>query len=98
MFHKFYVEKEYFALQENRKPVQAIKKTLQSSQKNTCLLHKHKWNTRWAFSQKHDNFMSENDKLSSHMKKSLLLWLHNKSYRALFFNTRWEILCLCEAT
>ena len=35
------------------------------------------WNTRWAFPQKHDIFTCENDMLFSHVKRSLLLWLHN---------------------
>ena len=35
------------------------------------------WNTRWAFPQKHDIFRCENDMLFSHVKRSLLLWLHN---------------------
>ena len=45
----------------------------------TCLLYKHQWNTRWAFAQKLDIFTCENNMLSSHVKISPLLWLHNKS-------------------
>ena len=37
---------------------------------NRYLLYKHQWNTRWALAGKHDIF--------THMKRSLLLWLHNK--------------------
>jgi len=36
------------------------------------------WNTRWAFARKHDIFTSENNMLSSHVKRSPLLWLHIK--------------------
>ena len=46
---------------------------------NKLLLHKHQWNTRWAFAQKLDIFTCENNMLSSHVKISPLLWLHNKS-------------------
>ena len=42
------------------------------------LLYKHQWNTKWAFARKLDIFTCENNMLSSHMKISLLLWLHNK--------------------
>ena len=34
---------------------------------------------RWAFASKQDIFRSENDMVSSHVKRSPLLWLHNKS-------------------
>ena len=34
--------------------------------------------TRCAFAQKHDIFTHENNMLSSHVKRSPLLWLHNK--------------------
>ena len=44
-----------------------------------CYNYKHQWNTRWAFTQKLDIFTCENNILSSHVKISLLLWLHNKS-------------------
>ena len=44
-----------------------------------ALLYKHQWNTRWAFEWKLDIFTCENNMLSSHVKISLLLWLHNKS-------------------
>ena len=44
-----------------------------------CLLYKHKWNTRWAFARKLAIFTCENNMLSSHVKISPLLWLHNKS-------------------
>ena len=43
------------------------------------LLYKHRWNTRWAFGRKHDIFIRENNMLSSHVKMSPLLRLHNKS-------------------
>ena len=33
--------------------------------KNKLLLHKHQWNTRWAFAQKLDIFTCENNMLSS---------------------------------
>ena len=36
--------------------------------------------TRWAFAQKHDIFMCENNMLFSHAKRSPLLLLHNKSH------------------
>ena len=42
------------------------------------LLYKHQWNTKWALARKLDIFTCENNMLSSHMKISLLLWLHNK--------------------
>ena len=44
--------------------------------RNSC---KHQWNTRWAFARKRDTFTRENNILSSHVKRSPLLWLHNKS-------------------
>ena len=44
----------------------------------SILLHKHQWNTRWAFTWKLDIFTCENNMLSSHVKISPLLWLHNK--------------------
>ena len=44
------------------------------------LLYKHQWNTRWAFVRKLDIFTCENNMLSSHVKISPLLWLHNKSH------------------
>ena len=47
--------------------------------KKICLLYKHQWNTRWAFSRKLDIFTCENNMLSSHVKISPMLWLHNKS-------------------
>ena len=43
------------------------------------LLYKHKWNTRWAFARKFAIFTCEHNMLSSHVKISPLLWLHNKS-------------------
>ena len=43
------------------------------------LLYKHQWNTRWAFARKLGIFTSENNMLSSHVKISPLLRLHNKS-------------------
>ena len=43
------------------------------------LLYKHQWNTRWPFAQKLDIFTCENNMLSSHVKISPLLWLHNNS-------------------
>ena len=46
----------------------------------TCLLYKYQWNTRWAFARKLDIFTCENNMLSSHMKISPLLWLHNKPH------------------
>ena len=46
---------------------------------NMHLLYKHQWNTRRAFAWKHDIFTRENNMLSSHVKRSPLLWLHNKS-------------------
>ena len=46
--------------------------------KNRDLLYKHQWNTRWAFARKLDIFTCENNMLSSHVKISPLLWLHNK--------------------
>ena len=42
------------------------------------LLYKHQWNTKWALAWKLDIFTCENNMLSSHMKISPLLWLHNK--------------------
>ena len=46
---------------------------------NFSLLYKHQWNTRWAFARKLGIFTCENNMLSSHVKISPLLWLHNKS-------------------
>ena len=43
------------------------------------LLYKQQWNTRWAFPRKHDIFTRENNMLSSHVKISPLLRLHNES-------------------
>jgi len=43
------------------------------------LLYKHQWYTRWAFARKHNIFSRKNNTLSSHVKRSPLLWLHNKS-------------------
>ena len=45
----------------------------------TILFFKHQWNTRWGLVRKHDNFTWENNMLSSHVKRSTLLWLHDKS-------------------
>ena len=42
------------------------------------LLYKHQWNTKWALAWKLDISTCENNMLSSHMKISPLLWLHNK--------------------
>ena len=47
---------------------------------DNILLYKHQWNTWWAFARKLDIFTCENDMLSSHVKISALLWLHNKSH------------------
>ena len=43
-----------------------------------CLLYKHQWNTKWAFPQKLHIFTHEDNMLSLHVKRSPLLWLHNK--------------------
>ena len=43
------------------------------------LLYKHRRNTEWAFERKHDIFIREGYMLFSHVKRSALLWLHNKS-------------------
>ena len=47
--------------------------------KDIYLLYKYQWNTRWAFARKHDIFTCENNMLSSHVKRSRLLWLHDTS-------------------
>ena len=47
---------------------------------NYLLLYKHQWNTKSSFSRKLDIFTRENNMLSSHVKTSSLLWLHNKPY------------------
>ena len=44
------------------------------------LLYKHQWNTKWALAWKLDIFTCENNMLSSHVKISPLLWLHNKPH------------------
>ena len=44
-----------------------------------CLLYKHQWNTKWAFPRKRQIFTREENMLSSHVKRSPSLWLHNKS-------------------
>ena len=49
------------------------------SQRYRHLLYKHQWNTRWAFVQKPVIFTLENIMLFSHVKWSLLIWLHNNS-------------------
>ena len=41
------------------------------------LLYKHQWNTKWAFPRKLHIFTR--NMLSSHVKRSPSLWLHNKS-------------------
>ena len=43
------------------------------------LLYKHQWNTKWAFPRKLYTFTREDNVLSSHVKRSPSLWLHNKS-------------------
>ena len=43
------------------------------------LLYKHQWNTKWAFPRKLHIFTREDNMLSLHVKRSLFLWLHNKS-------------------
>ena len=43
------------------------------------LLYKHQWNTKWAFPRKIHIFTREDNMLSSHVKRSPSLWLHNKS-------------------
>ena len=43
------------------------------------LLYKHQWNTKWAFPRKLHIFTREDNMLSSHVKRSPSLWLHNKS-------------------
>ena len=45
----------------------------------SILLHKHQWNTKWAFPRKLHIFTREDNMLSSHVKRSPSLWLHNKS-------------------
>ena len=44
------------------------------------LLYKHQWNTKWALAWKLGIFTCENNMLSSHVKISPLLWLHNKPH------------------
>ena len=44
------------------------------------LLYKHQWNTKWAFPRKLHIFTREDNMLSSHVKRSPSLWLHNKSH------------------
>ena len=48
--------------------------------KYSNLLYKHQWNTKFAFAGKLDIFICENNMLSSHVKISPLLWLHNKPH------------------
>ena len=56
---------------------------------NQILLYKHQWNTKWAFPRKLHIFTREDNVLSSHVKRSPSLWLHNKS-------RLWKRrLCLC---
>ena len=43
------------------------------------LLYKHQWNTTWAFPWKLHIFTREDNMLSSPVKRSPSLWLHNKS-------------------
>ena len=45
----------------------------------SSLLYKHQWNTNWAFPRKLHIFTREDNMLSSHVKRSPSLWLHNKS-------------------
>ena len=53
------------------------------------LLYKHQWNTRWAFTWKHDILTRENNLLFSHVNRSPLLWLHNKLSLSLW---NWNVL------
>ena len=39
----------------------------------------HQWNTKWAFTRKVHIFTHEDNIISSHVKRSPSLWLHNKS-------------------
>ena len=50
---------------------------LKLSSSGGYILYKHQWNTRWAFARKLDIFACENNMLSSHVKISPLLRLHN---------------------
>jgi len=63
---------------------------------NTFIIHKNHWNTMWAFTWKHSIFTHENKLLSSNVKRSLLLWLHNKWH---LLQQKWNGLgfhrCLC---
>ena len=42
------------------------------------VFYKHQWNTKWAFPRKLNIFTREDNMLSSHVKRSPSLWLHNK--------------------
>ena len=53
--------------------------TNQDLKNNIILLYKQQWNTGCAFTRKHDIFMHENNMLSSHVKRSPWLCLHNES-------------------
>ena len=44
------------------------------------IYYKHWWNTKWAFAWKLHIFTSENNMLSSHMKRSPSIWSHNTSH------------------
>ena len=46
---------------------------------NCVLLYKHQWNPKWAFPRNLHIFTREDNMLSSHVKGSPWLWLHNKS-------------------
>ena len=47
---------------------------------NHHLLYKYQWNTKWAFLRKLHIFTCQDNMISSHMKRSPSLWLHNKSH------------------
>ena len=47
--------------------------------KYLLLIYKHQWNTKWAFPRKLHIFTHEDNMLSSHVKRSPSLWLHNES-------------------
>ena len=45
----------------------------------SILLYRHQWNTKWDSPRKLHIFTCEDNMLSSHVKRSPSLWLHNKS-------------------
>ena len=66
------------AFSDQETPIKKERRRRKTKEEDLVLLYKHQWNIRWAFARKHDTFTCENNMLSSHVKRSRLLWLHDK--------------------